>query len=1182
MRKMVALTLVLTQLFASVAQAQSSSSSTVNVGALKAQAASITQNVLSQSPTFDSNGSLVMNSNGTVQQQQTSNQSIASQGAAFQAITGVQNYQINANPANGGSAAATVNATQHTDFNCTSGIGQQRSIGNYVVSLTSCASSSGDVQSVNIQECSALNFGGTCTAASSFNSMTLNSGTWAVLPDNPNAYAGVSCSSGVCRVTIQSSNTLGGTNASMQVAAQQQIASQGSNSLAAMQVSSANQTTDEQKQQVQAIRDCYVQNQQRIAQGQPALTCDGTSSVSTSQLTSSSQAGASCAGGLQCIRQATQTVQYTQTCTKTYPLTEYDCTYTVPTKTCEITVDNTVSPSAQTSSCSASDISGGTKVGTTQGQCDATGKNCNTTSWQDYYAFPAQKSQSGQCTTYPSPLAGPPSSSCVNGGQGNITACGTGGWFGRTLPDGECYSNVVVTNPDGTTSSSVTNLTNVEKAGCGYCALPTYAATCYAQPTASNPADSCTNIPSNCALTGTTPGSSINGLTTSETDTYTCTSSQTSCVEYQRDPTCATDVTFGMATAPAQTVNQQQNMSAFADMAVLDAITKSASTAANPEMPTIFDGTGQGCRQPVGFLSGALLNDCCDINLQRPGGGRPLNSCSTGEVKLAASRRAQLAYYVGSYCSKSVGFAGFKHCIEETQSYCMFQGLLDDLIQVQGRQQLANIVNSGFGSSQSTQMAFPYYSGQGGWGTPVNLNGLAVVPWQYPAYCASPAQTQAALASNPDAMLCPNVLTQWFATCESGSNCGTLPSDPALGSNQWLVQGIDPLTDQLVAIDRFALVNGACDPTTTNCSYKLTAWPPSSQGQALVTRSFQWQLYSSGQSAATSTIFSLGNYLFSPKSVAGTPSGTPPSQISMSVSPDYGKSWSTVTLPTRTSGDGVVIPGTNVTFAGQCNPTSNVCAFSATGLVTATLKPWGSAQNPDCTGFTPAQLSLLDFGKMDLSAWFAQIMGQVTGPNSSSMVATATAGAQNFYNEMEMGGTATTQAPVSTQFAVITPTEALGPFTTKLTVAPYYPPTTTGADPHSDPVYSVGIDWGDCSLKDSADKEVQVPDPDNPGKTLVQVMPPASQLVTGDVLEAFVATHTYSAPNTQACHAASANVNEDVKLTVTSKSGVHYTDLQVINVWGTPKSNSVGLNESSGGNSGSTISAPLPPAMKTQ
>jgi hypothetical protein len=1180
MRKHVAAALILFQFLAPMAQAQ------VDVTAIQSQASAIAHNVISQTPTFDSSGQLVTDSTGKVKMQATSSQGLASQGEAFKAITGIQSYQITSDPTQGSAAAVTVNSSTHADFSCTTDVGAKKAVGNSIVALSSCAQSGSVVQSVTVKLCSANTVGGSCTADSSFSPMLLTAGEWTAIPGAQNSFAGVSCSSGTCRVTIQGSDGIGGDAASLKTQGQQKNAAQGSNSFAATQASAANQKTTDQQQQAAAIAACAVQNQQRLASGQSLLTCDGSTSVSTSAISSAAQGGANCAGGLQCIRQATQTVQYTQSCTKSYPLTEYDCTYSVPTKTCHITVDNSVSPAAQTSSCSDADIAGGNKVGTTQGQCDSSGLNCKTAAWDDYYAFPDQKSQTGQCTSYPQPLAGAPTTSCATHGVGSIVSCGDGGWFGRTLDDSQCYSNVVVTNADGTTSTSVTNLTNAEKAGCGYCAAPTYADTCYAQPTANAPADSCSNIPSNCALTATTPGASVNGLTTSETDTYTCSTSTTTCVQYAHDSTCSTDMTFGMSNGPDQTVNQQLFTQSLTDIAVLDAITKSASTASNPQMPTVFDGTAMSCRQPVGFLSGALLNDCCQVNLQRPGGGRPMNSCNDNEVKLAAARRANEAYYVGQYCSKSVGFMGLKHCIEETQSYCKFDGLLDDLIQVQGRQQLTQIVNSGIGSPQATQLSFPYYSGQGGWGTPTNINGLTVVPWQYPGYCADPNQAAAALSSNPNAVLCPNVLTQWFATCETGSNCGDLPASPDLGSNQWLVQGIDPLKNQLVAIDRYASVDGACDPTTTSCSYKLTAWPSASAGQALVTRSFQWPLYSSAASNGNTLIFSLGDNLFSPQPVAGNASSTvAPSQISMKVSADYGTTWSTVSLPTRTTGDGVQIAGTGVTFAGNCDPSSNVCGFSATGMVTATLKPWGSAKNPDCTGFTPSQLSMLDFGKMDLSAWLATIMGKIQGPNSDSMTSSALAQSQDFYNAMQAGGTASTQAPVATQFAVITPTEALGPFTAKLTVAPFWPSTTPGGDPHSDPVYQVGIDWGDCTLKDTADMEVQVPNVDatgNPNGTFMQVMPAGSKITTADVLMAYVSTHNYVAPNQLACKAAEATINHDVHLTVTSKSGVHYTDLQVINVWGTPSANSVGLGESAGGNSSATISAPLPPAMKTQ
>ncbi len=38
-----------------------------------------------------------------------------------------------------------------------------------------------------------------------------------------------------------------------------------------------------------------------------------------------------------------------------------------------------------------------------------------------------------------------------------------------------------------------------------------------------------------------------------------------------------------------------------------------------------------------------------------------------------------------------------------------------------------------------------------------------------------------------------------------------------------------------------------------------------------------------------------------------------------------------------------------------------------------TLSDWGSADNPNCQGFTPDEFQALDFGKMDLSEWFSEI-----------------------------------------------------------------------------------------------------------------------------------------------------------------------------------------------------------------
>jgi conjugal transfer mating pair stabilization protein TraN len=54
-------------------------------------------------------------------------------------------------------------------------------------------------------------------------------------------------------------------------------------------------------------------------------------------------------------------------------------------------------------------------------------------------------------------------------------------------------------------------------------------------------------------------------------------------------------------------------------------------------------------------------------------------------------------------------------------------------------------------------------------------------------------------------------------------------------------------------------------------------------------------------------------------------------------------------------------------------------------------KGWGSGKNPDCSGFTIAQLQSLDFAAMDLSEFYASIVptlpsvGTIQGSNASRL-----------------------------------------------------------------------------------------------------------------------------------------------------------------------------------------------------
>jgi len=60
-------------------------------------------------------------------------------------------------------------------------------------------------------------------------------------------------------------------------------------------------------------------------------------------------------------------------------------------------------------------------------------------------------------------------------------------------------------------------------------------------------------------------------------------------------------------------------------------------------------------------------------------------------------------------------------------------------------------------------------------------------------------------------------------------------------------------------------------------------------------------------------------------------------------------------------------------------------------------KSWGSAAAPDCTGFTVAELQSLDFSKMDLSAFFSQVVAQ-NMPDPATLSSNVQQTMQNFYN----------------------------------------------------------------------------------------------------------------------------------------------------------------------------------------
>ena len=243
---------------------------------------------------------------------------------------------------------------------------------------------------------------------------------------------------------------------------------------------------------------------------------------------------------------------------------------------------------------------------------------------------------------------------------------------------------------------------------------------------------------------------------------------------------------------------------------------------------------------------------------------------------------------------------------------------------------------------------------------------------------------------------------------------------------------------------------------------------------------------------------------------------TLPQSLPAKVSLDGGTSWAAFQLPSNITTN-FTVPGTDITVTGGCVQATAICTYQLTGSFSITAKPWGTATKPDCSGFTLDQFTALDMGKMDLSQWVASVSGQMN-QSSTQMAAQAQAQAQS----------GPTNAPVQQQpqGVVVSPTEGLGPFPVTVTVAGNWPENYADPALNKDPVYSVDINWGDCSIPSTA---MPVP--------------------TGG----FAEQHMYQAPNTPGiCDengpvSTPGNLIHKLVITVNSASGPHQVVFQIKN-----------------------------------
>lgn len=1118
------------------------------------------------SPVVNPDGALKRNEAGQVQLKPGSALDPRTGQAYFEALTGVKGAELSGIASPSGAGNSKVSQTLSTDISCALDAGRERSLAGISFKFDQCLKdTTGKITGLQLRYCDARLSGEYCSVDRYSEIVTVPADQYGQFAFGQ---AGLGCvdGQGFCRMTVSIQQSLTGNVAQLRARTEALAANQTEANSFRGAVSKTVTNPEYAEKMIAygtSLKECVDKNSASLGRDGAVSTCNGYWNAQVSA------SGKTCETRQYCAKPVTTQLLYQRSCTRTFALTGAQCGSTIPTLTCEVTLDKDQRPVA--SSCAPEQLEGGELVGQSKLECTRQDsvpglvteavptslQGCQEYKRSDYYTFPS-KATNSECTFSPSPAATAGLASCDTSSGETEISCEADGWFGRTLSAEECS-----TVPAGLDLQGVVELAYTSKPGCGVCVKPVRSYTCYAQPTAGQPEDSCSAAElAGCQYVSTSVQSTTTGgLVTSQEEVYSCVKADQGCEQWATekvDPTCVGDITGGQPTPEsfARPDNSKAMGEALAAAAIMNAVTQAES--GDPTIPRIFNGDSKTCKKPTGGFGSLLYQDCCKISLERPKTkfGK-FNECSMDEAELAASRRAQYAKYIGDRCSKRTAFP--RKCIQRTQHYCTFDGILPRLVQEQGRAQLAQIVRtSNAAQREVAPMAFDYYrpDNQPGWTEIRKVNGVSVAFFQQPAYCADLKKADQALRDNPDAYECPGKLVQWVATCDSAP-CGELPVIPEHGAENWTMTALDPLENITTAIGKGSVASGACSTSSGSCAYEVVSWPAGQQGKAVVGKDVSFPIYQADASTAAGALLTnAGDLIINPQPATGTTSQGLPSQVQIRMSRDGGTSWTGYALPSRIDGE-VTLPGTDVRVVGGCEVSSNLCQYRFTTSVSISAKPWGQPGGEDCSGFTAGQLSVLDFGKMDLSEWLATVMDKVRGSTNAN-IAQIAASQFSAYNDVMMGNT-TAQSkayqspdaarpaqsavdPSGATFASVTPSEGFGPFVAQIRTSAVWPFATDDPERNKDRVISVSVDWGDCS----------------PVERLV----PASTLY-GPRAQGFIGSHQYPAPDELGCRAAQANVLIPVVLTVeTALSGTQKVSLQIQNAWSTmPGAASSGLEQ---------------------
>lgn len=1117
--------------------------------------------VAGMSPKIDANGQPVLDAKGKPVMEASSAESMRGGLRMFQDITGIQGATSTSAPSQGpqGSGVAKVAFKKSFQFSCqANGSKGPFSAGPLAFLVDTCSLQAGSatVLSVNFFVCDNAEKAGTCDTAADYpRKVTVASGQYSALGT---VSMGLGCNStGTCLLSLSGDSSFGGNDAVLKAKSAEMAA--GSNVLKNLRDNVIGSDYGAKVKEIGTpFAECARANQTAAQHGN-VVTCEET--PQTVQLTAT-QSNATCGGARECAPDgwATTVTSFPKTCNRTFPTTQRitQLAYT-KTATCERT-EYLADSSPASNSCKPDDATdetaGLTLVGATARACtggvNAKGE-CLSTSWKEYWAQTTNPSLIAQ-TAVPARVGG----SCDTSVSSQTRTVSCSNWFGRTGTLQEC------TAPTGTGDSAADaaylGLSYLQVAGCGVCLEPTIGETCYATttPTAAElqagaeVPDSCQSLDlNNCTLTSATVlnySGDGSGLVTGQAETYACKTETRQCTKWKaQDSSClSTDMAQGLDKLHPDSGRMDASFNnAMVAAATMDGVAKGLDGPQDGTIPRLFTGEALACHRPAGGLGQALQKNCCRADLQRPVQGNVIQGgCKMPEVKLAAARRSGYATYIGDYCSRQVKTLFFRYCLEMASSYCVFPGILPRLVQEQGRDQLTKMTALSTNADiQRAPLNFSYYdrnpnaASSGSWSPVTVVNGVRIAAWQWPAYCATPEVAGEMALNNPSAKSCPGVVSSWVATCDAATGCGELPPDPLFGAFNWILRDVNPLQVTTSAVSKYAVVKGACNTESGQCNYEVSAWPASIGGKAVVSKEIAWELYGEMQPLTAEgkpapllyQLNNMGDLMFKGYTGVGIPGSVLPATVRMDFSRDGGQTWVQLSVPTTgLEAAEMTLPNSDVTVTGGCDQAKNLCTYRATGTFSVSAKSWGSAKNPDCTGFTVGQMAVLDFSKMDLSEWLASVMDKMASKDPSQLASQAAAQFSSF-NALYQSGNIRSAAPTSANFARVLPAEGFGPFVATLSVSGYWPEGTGDPAKDVDKVTRVEVDWGDCE----------------PPEMLSPVDP---SLGVG-----FRGSKRYEAPDTYACSwkpSAPGNTVHTVTLRAwTTNSGIQARKVSVENAW---------------------------------